>query len=117
MSSNLTAHRLLKAYQALAADGYPGGPRAFSDLADLAHACLTGATTEQRLPAMVLQNIFDGLAQTLDPDVPRPATKPVVAPELHAALLTALKFVVTGGAHARCIQVSERLIRAASHHR
>lgn len=113
MSSNLNAHRLLKAYQALAVEGYPGGPQAFSELADLAHDCLTGATTEQRLPAMVLQNVFD----TLSEDPGRRAAQPVVAPELHAALVTAIEFVVTGGAHARCIQVSEQLIRAAPFNR
>ena len=108
MSANLNAQRLLKVYQELAAQGYPGGPRAFAELADLAHGCLIGATTEQRLPAMVLQNVFDCLSQEEEP-----AAGPAVAPELHRALVTALKFVVTGGAHARCIQVSEQLIRAS----
>lgn len=110
MSANLNAQRLLKAYQALAAEGYPGGPQAFAELADLAHGCLVGATTEQRLPAMVLQNVFDSLSQEEEQE---PSDAPVVAPDLHAALMTALKFVVTGGAHTRCIQVSEQLIRAS----
>lgn len=113
MTTNLNAHRLLKEYQGLAAGAYPDAPRAFSVLADLAGACLANVTAEQRLPAMILQNIFHALSQDLEGRAERPAAEPVVAPELHAALLTTLKFVAAGGAPARCIQVSEQLVRVS----
>ena len=114
MTTSLNAHRLLKSYLALAAENYAGAPQAFTELADLAMSCLPMVTTEQRLPAMVLQNVFDSLGREQDgwmcvSDTDRPVT-----PELHNALLVALKFVVSGGSHARCIAVSEQLIRAAS---
>jgi hypothetical protein len=113
MTSNLNAHRLLREYQGLAAGDYPDAPRAFSALADLAGDCLVNVTAEQRLPAMILQNIFHTLSQDLDGRAERPDAGPTVAPELHAALVTTLKFVAAGGEPARCIQVSEQLVRVS----
>ena len=113
MTTNLNARRLLGAYQSLAADGYSEGPEAFARLADLAGACLSNATAEQRLPAMVLQNVFDRLSR--EPGGEKAVAPPAcpVPANLHVALLIALKFIVTGGSPARCAQISEELIRAA----
>lgn len=113
MTTNLNAHRLLKEYQALAAAQYPDAPRAFSHLADLAGSFLADVTREQRLPAMVLQNVFHLMAEDPDLREGKPDAGPVVSPELHAALMTTLEFVATGGEPSRCIQVSEQLIRAS----
>jgi hypothetical protein len=113
MTSNLNAHRLLKEYQGLAAGDYPDAPRAFSALADLAGDFLANVPAEQRLPAMILQNIFHTLSQDLEGRGEGPDAGPVVAPDLHAALLTTLKFVAAGGDPARCIQVSEQLVRVS----
>ncbi len=113
MTANLNARRLLDAYQSLAADGYAGGPEAFAELADLAAACLSNSTAEQRLPAMVLQNVFVRLSREwIWEDLASPPVCPVT-PELHAALVFALKFIVTGGSPARCAQISEHLIRVS----
>lgn len=112
MTTNLNTHRLLKDYRSLAAAGYPGGAAAFSDLADLAGACLTNVTTEQRLPAMILQNIFLFLSQECgarDND----SAEPIVSPAVHRALSDALQFLAAGGSPTRCIQVSEALIRVS----
>ena len=111
MTTNLNTHRLLKEYQALAAEGYSGGTSAFVELADLAGACLTNVTTEQRLPAMILQNIFVAISQDLEARADSADQRAVVTPQLHAALLDTLKFLAAGGSHTRCIQVSEALIR------
>ena len=113
MTSNLNAQRLLKAYRSLAARGYVGGAAAFEELADLAASCLAQATTEQRLPAMVLQNVFVALSRRQMRQGESPGSSLLVPPELHAPLLDAVKFVVSGGTPVRCIEVSERLIRAA----
>jgi hypothetical protein len=113
MTINLNSHRLLKAYQTLAAKGYPGGPPAFLELADLAGACLANVTSEQRLPAMILQNVFVFLSHDLEAQAEKSAAGPAVSPEVHTALLAALKFIVTGGSPTRCIQVSEALIDAS----
>ena len=113
MTTSLNAHRLLKAYEALAADNYGGGREAFVELADLAVACLSNATAEQRLPAMVLQNVFDALSREQGERGEVRAAGTLVPPELNAAILSALRFVVSGGSPSRCIQVSEQLIRAS----
>ncbi len=106
MTTSLNAHRLLKEYQSLAAAGYPGGRQAFVELADLAHACLANVTLEQRLPAMVVQNAFDALSKDAGGEA-----GPTVSPELHEALVNAMKFVITGGDETRCMQLSKQLIR------
>ena len=113
MTTNLNAHRLLREYQTLAAEGFPGGPPSFTGLADLAGACLSNVTTEQRLPAMILQNVFLALSEDMERRAENPNARPVVAPEVHTVLLAALKFVITGGSPTRCIQVSEALIRVS----
>ena len=113
MTTNINAHRLLKEYRSLAAEGYPDGSRTFANLADLAGTCLTNVTAEQRLPAMIVQNVFHALSQKQERRNAKPDASPAVSPELHAALLTAIELVVTGGDPARCIQVSERLVRAS----
>lgn len=110
MTTNLNVHRLLKAYQSAAADGFPGGQRGFAELADLAEDCLTSVSHEQWMPAVVVQNIFDALAQ--DEYMPQTAEEgPAIAPELHEAIVKALKYLITDGDAAFCLHLSERLIR------
>ena len=104
MKANFNAHRLLKEYQTLAAAGYPGGPEAFSTLADLAEACLANVSHAEWLPATVVVNAFHSLSQ--DPG------EPVVSPALHEALSATLKFLVKGGDATGCLRLSEQLIRA-----
>jgi hypothetical protein len=104
---------LLREYQTLAAEGYSGGARAFSDLADVAATCLSNVTNEQRLTAMMLQNVFHNLSEDQGKRADKPDRRLVVSPGLHAALMNALEFVVSGGDPSRFIQVSEQLILAS----
>jgi hypothetical protein len=106
MTANLAAHRLLKAYQAAAADGYPGGPRDFSELADLAEACLANVALDERLPAAIIVNAFHLLAESK-----APTTEPLVPPAFHEALVATLTFLVDGGEVSHCHRLSQQLVR------
>lgn len=112
MTASLTAHRLLKAYQALAAEGYAGGPNAFSELADLAETCVASASHEEWLPATVVLNAFHALSLEPDELFETPGAGPVVSPAFHQALVSTLKVLVDGGDAERCLQLSEQLVRA-----
>ena len=115
MTARLEAQRLLKAYQALAAAGYPGAPEAFSGLADMAQGLLGRVALDERLPAAIVVNAFHDLSQGAKREAPAGGQGPPVSPELHDALVSTLRFLVHGGAASRSYRLSQRLVRAYPH--
>ena len=112
MTASLTAQRLLKAYTDLAAEGYPGGPAAFSELADLAEVCVIDASHEEWLPATVVLNAFHNLSIEPVEEAESSGPRTVVPPEFHQAILSTLKLLVHGGNSARCLELSKQLVRS-----
>ena len=115
MTEQLEAQRLLRTYQALAAEGYPDGARAFSELADSVQGLLATVSYQQRLPALIVLNTFHKLSETADGSPPEGGAAPPVSPELHTTLMAALKFLVHGGEPARSYQLSQQLVRSFPH--
>ena len=115
MTAQLEAQRVLKAYQDLAAAGYPGGAEAFAELADGVQALLARVGYEQRLPALIVLNAFHKLSEAAEGPPADRGAGPPVSPELHATLMSALKFLVHGGEPARSYQLSQQLVRAFPH--
>ena len=115
MTATLEAQRLLKAYQDLAAAGYPGGPEGFSRLADLAEVLVINVSHEEWMPATVVLNAFEVLSEDTERWAQAQESGPAVSPELHAAILTTLKFLVHGGDASRCLELSELMVRVYPH--
>ena len=115
MTADLEARRLLKTYQDLAAAGYPGGPQGFSRLADMAEVLVINVSHEAWMPATVVLNAFQNLSEDSERWARAPESGPAVPPELHAAILTTLKFLVHGGDASLCLELSELLIRVYPH--
>ena len=115
MTAQLEAQRVLNAYRDLAAAGYPGGAQAFSELADRVQGLLAHVGYEQRLPALIVLNAFHKLSEAADGAPLERSAAPPVSPELHATLMSALKFLVHGGEPARSYQLSQQLVRTFPH--